>query len=347
MANQAPRPRPLFRLPTIAQEATPVPAPAPAPAPAPPTEPRPPVARPRIRPLIPAIAAIVPVATTASIPSSPTPRASSSSEVPIVAFSSSVQTSPSAKSFGPSSSDATSLAPKAAPSPSSAPTSSISKAAAPQISSTTNTATSTPTTRVPSPVPPPKTIEPTVQTSPQSPNPKSSALPSPVLTLLPSQLKSQTELEQKIPMEVQEKTVVFQRTIGGEEVSNENETKEKGKSSGKTILDSMEAGVRVISIAGENKGASMKLFQSATKHEVAHKNKNPKTKSHGSDSKSGTDSNKEGNPKKNKSHKGKVTSSQPMSAFVNNNVQGINSSILYNCSCTHHDPGVHLALSRN
>ncbi|KAG2720602.1 hypothetical protein I3760_02G043000 [Carya illinoinensis] len=327
MANQPPRPRPLLNLPTIARQATLVSAPAP------PTEPRPPMVQPRIRPLIPAIAATVPVATTGSIPSSPTPRASASSEVPIVAFSSSVQSSPSAKSLGPSSSDATSLAPKTAP---------------PQTSSTTNIiATSTPMTRVPSPVLPPKTSEPTVQTSPQSPKPKPSTLPPPVVTLLPSQLKSQTEFEQKIPMEVQEKTVVFQKTIGDEEVSNENETKEKGKSSGKTILDSVEPGMRVISIAGENKGAFMKLIQSPKKHEVVDKNKNSKTKSHGSDSKSGTDSNKEGNPKNNKSHKGKVTSSRPMNSFVNNNVQGINSSILYNCSYTHHDPGMHLDLSRN
>ncbi|KAG7990623.1 hypothetical protein I3843_02G034200 [Carya illinoinensis] len=91
----------------------------------------------------------------------------------------------------------------------------------------------------------------------------------------------------------------------------------------------------------------MKLIQSPEKFEVADKNKNPKTKSHGSDLKSGTDSDKEGNPKNNKSHKGKVTSSWPMNSFVNNNVQDINSSILYNCSYTHHHPGMHLDLSRN
>ncbi|KAG6663716.1 hypothetical protein CIPAW_02G042900 [Carya illinoinensis] len=231
------------------QPPPPPPRPAPgvhSPAPTPPMEPRPLVVRPRIRPLIPAIAAIVPVATTGSIPSSPTPRASASFELSIVRLSSSVQSSPSAKSFGLSSSNETSLTPKTTPSP----------------------------------------------------------------------LSSQTKFEQKIPKEVQEKTVVLQKSIGEEEVSNENEINEKGKSSGKTILDSMEAGT-LISIAAENK--------------VVDKNKNLETKSHVSGSKSGTDSDKEGNLKKNKSHKEK----------------GINSSILYNCSYTHHHPGKHLDLFRN
>jgi hypothetical protein len=35
-----------------------------------------------------------------------------------------------------------------------------------------------------------------------------------------------------------------------------------------------------------------------------------------------------------------------MNAFMNSNVQSIHNSILYISSLTHHDPGVHLALSR-
>lgn len=140
---------------------------------------------------------------------------------------------------------------------------------------------------------------------------------------------------------------------GKQEVSKELETKEIEKHNlKKNIMDSEEVGMRVITIAGENKGAFMELIQSPKKHVVGdrshpNKNGNPKMRSHGSESESySTSSDKEGNSKKDKSHKGKVTSSLPMSAFMNSNVQSINNSILYNCTCTHHDPGVHLALSR-
>ncbi|KAF5451787.1 hypothetical protein F2P56_026859 [Juglans regia] len=195
---------------------------------------------------------------------------------------------------------------------------------------------------------PPKTIEPIVQTLPQSPKPKPTTPPPSALTILSSQLQSQCQLEQKIQMEVQQKDVVVQiKTIGKEEVSKENETKETVKSSCKNILNLEEVGMRVITIAGENKGAFMKLIQSSKKHEVVHKNENPKTKSHGNDWESTSSDKAVGNLKKNKSHEGKVTSSMPKRAFVNSNVQCVNNSILYNCSCTHHDPGVHLALSRN
>ncbi|XP_052194276.1 lysine-rich arabinogalactan protein 19-like [Diospyros lotus] len=47
---------------------------------------------------------------------------------------------------------------------------------------------------------------------------------------------------------------------------------------------------------------------------------------------------------KDKSYKAMNNSSPPMSAFMNSNVQGVNNSILYNCSYRHHDPGVHCSL---
>ncbi|KAG6725670.1 hypothetical protein I3842_02G043300 [Carya illinoinensis] len=205
------------------------------------------------------------------------------------------------------------------------------------------------TARVPSPIQPPKTIQPIVEPLPQSPKPKSTAPPPSALTILPSQLKSQGELEQKIPTDVLQKDVVVRKTIGKKEVSKENKTKEMVKSSCKNILDLEEVGMRVITISGENRGAFMKVIQSASKkHEVVHRNENPKTESHGNDWENSTSSDEAvGNLKKDKSHKGKVTSSMPMRAFVNSNVQSINNSILYNSSCTHNDPGVHLDFSSN
>ncbi|KAF5451788.1 hypothetical protein F2P56_026860 [Juglans regia] len=401
MSNQPTQPRPLFRLPSIARPNQAPAAPAPAPAPATVPEPRPPIVRSTFRPLagpsqptqsqeptpppstatrpvIPAVAsqppppappsngAPVPAANTRSVPSSPTGRVSApSASVPVIKPTSSVPSSPQAKVAAPSSS---------------VPTSPVDKAPlqAQTLSSTTVVpSTTTTTARVPTPIPPPKTINPVVQTTPKSPKPKPTAPPPSPLILPPSQLKSEVESEQNIPMAVEQKTVLIQKTIdkpkpwhggngdsqkengefykpnnvpiGKEEASKEVQAKEiKEKSKGKKNWDSEEMGMRVITIAGENKGAFMELIQSKKKHEaVVDKKGNDKTQSHGSESESiRSSSDKEGNPKKEKGHRGKVTGSKPMSSFMNSNVQSVNNSILYNCSCTHHDPGVHLSLSR-
>ena len=53
----------------------------------------------------------------------------------------------------------------------------------------------------------------------------------------------------------------------------------------------------------------------------------------------------EGKKKATKNHKAN-NSNLPMRAFINSNVQMINNSIVYNSTATHHDPGVHLKISR-
>jgi hypothetical protein len=219
--------------------------------------------------------------------------------------------------------------------------------------------------------------KPAAETPPKTFKPTTAPPPSP-LNLPPSQFKlTETEPEQKIPMEAEQKTVLVQKTIErpkpwigtgyGDSQREHGETynkpsiirngqqgvetnKEKEKGSHKKVSDSEEMGMRVITIAGENKGASMELIHSPNKHDphYLHKKGNPKSGTRGSDqSESYSSSDKEGNPKKDKSaQKGKATNSVPMNAFMNSNVQSINNSILYNSSLTHHDPGVHLALSR-
>lgn len=135
----------------------------------------------------------------------------------------------------------------------------------------------------------------------------------------------------------------------------------------KLSSDSEEAsGMRVITLAGDNKGAYMELMRSPNKHheqrgehshylfKKGHNGKSAQTVgSHESDKSysSSSSSGEEGKPKmKDKSHhkgiKAGSSSQLPLSSFTNSNVQGINNSIVYNSSCTHHDPGVHLALTR-
>lgn len=111
--------------------------------------------------------------------------------------------------------------------------------------------------------------------------------------------------------------------------------------------------MKVITIAGENKGATMELTRSPKHPPPHHLKASPTSKSNGQESRistlPGSSSSDEGDgkmKKKDKSHQWKFFTSPPMSAFMNSNVQGVNNSILYNSSCNHHDPGVHLALSR-
>lgn len=418
MANQPTPARPWFRLASIARPAAPTPTPAPAPAPAPAAapapEPRPPlVIRPTFRPLAPSqptqpqeptppppaaappasavapppAAAVTrpfatpapapapapvisarPIFSTSSVPSSPVQRVSA----PAAPSSTVSQVSqPQTRVSAPSS-----PVTKAVPSASSVRTSPIAKEAPTQSFPNVKAATTSYDTTAPSL----KTIKPAAQTPPQSPKPKPTAPPPSPLNLPPTRLKAETETEQKIPLEAEQKTVLVQKTIekpkpwlggnadsqwehsehykpsffhsGKQEGHKEVEIKEKD--SYKKLSDSEEAGTRVITIAGENKGAFMELIRSPKKLDGSDKSKSLQVKKgitttgiRGSDSESYSSSDKEGNPKKDKSQKGnKGTNSVPMNAFMNSNVQGVNNSIVYNSSYNHHDPGVHLTLTR-
>ncbi|KAJ7951355.1 vegetative cell wall protein gp1-like [Quillaja saponaria] len=124
----------------------------------------------------------------------------------------------------------------------------------------------------------------------------------------------------------------------------EIETKEKSLRKFK-LSDSEDVGMRVITLAGENKGAFMELTQTPQKQVGPHSHPFIKTIEGKLQSSSG--SSEDGSVKnKDKKNKGKTVTSPQMRAFMNSNVQGVNNSIIFNGSCTHHDPGVHLSLSR-
>ncbi|PWA76496.1 pirin-like protein [Artemisia annua] len=99
-------------------------------------------------------------------------------------------------------------------------------------------------------------------------------------------------------------------------------------------------GKSVITIAGDNQGASMKLTPfSHPKH--VHGNNvhihrhDPTTSKIGDTPK--TDSEAE--------NKRQNSNTLLRTSFLNSNVQGVNNSILYNSNIAHHDPGIHLTLS--
>jgi hypothetical protein len=111
---------------------------------------------------------------------------------------------------------------------------------------------------------------------------------------------------------------------------------------------------RVITIAGENKGAVMEILRSPQGNKTGGSGTHSSRVSHGTGEKgrrlqsSSSSSSDEGEGKKKttKNVPNKGNSNLPMKAFMNSNVQMINNSIVYNSTASHHDPGVHLKISR-
>ncbi|CAI8615775.1 unnamed protein product [Vicia faba] len=351
MANPPPV-RPWFRLTSIRPAPAPAPAPAPVPAPAPAPEPRPIMSLPAFR--------------TASAPSSPHNQPQPEEKKP-----EQTPSSPPHRILAPNSYSSSSPIHK--------PTQYSSSSSSPE--KTTNTS------RVPIPTQSPKTIKQNVLTPTHSPKAESIASPPSPLTLPPSQFKSQDE-RSKIPMEAEPKAVLVQKSHNGNnelhrethnnhsnssqygnkhsgngEFHRENQNHHNSSHHGnkhvsvkeretkeRKFSDSEDSGMRVITIAGENRGAYMELVQSQKKHEpnYLHKKGNlkPNTiKVDGSESESS--SVEEGKINKNdKNQKGRTKSSFPMAAYMNSNVQCVNNSLLFHASCSHHDPGVRVSLTK-
>ncbi|CAJ1976019.1 unnamed protein product [Sphenostylis stenocarpa] len=222
--------------------------------------------------------------------------------------------------------------------------------------------------RVPVPVSSPTHSPKTIKQSDRSPmhspdNNKTIAPPPSPLTLPPSQFNT----EPKIPEQPEPKTVLVQKTIdrirpwhngaaethknhgnahhGKHVTGKESESKEKGIH--KKLSDSEDSGMRVITIAGENRGAFMELLQSQKKPEAKYLHKKGTPSINVGEVESESSSAEDGSVnKKDKNQKGKTASSFPMAAYMNSNVQCVNNSLLYNTSCSHHDPGVRLSLSK-
>ncbi|KAL0428697.1 UNVERIFIED_CONTAM: hypothetical protein Sradi_0495700 [Sesamum radiatum] len=142
---------------------------------------------------------------------------------------------------------------------------------------------------------------------------------------------------------IEQKSVLVQETIDKPTKMHnagswKREATKKDKSTGKKLLsDSEDFGMRVITLAGENKGAVMELTTS-------HK------KTQSKNAKAGYQSNRESGEEGKHNYDDKeaktTVQSQPMTAFLNSNVQGVNNSILFNATCRFNDPGIHLSLTR-
>lgn len=205
----------------------------------------------------------------------------------------------------------------------------------------------------------PKAEKPWVESPPQPSNKEKllSYPPSPLALPPAAQIKAGSDQLEPIPAEIEQKTILMQEkekkasngyvirsshseiSKGNSAAAQQQQVKLREARKGKVMntykkqnSDSEEYGSRVVTLAGENKGAIMEL--------------SPSRKKNGSWSNRGHKLEEGISKKKDEKHKGWGTETVPMDAFVNCNVQGVNNSILYNCSCTHNDPGVHLALSK-
>uniref|UniRef100_A0A1J3ICQ6 Uncharacterized protein n=1 Tax=Noccaea caerulescens TaxID=107243 RepID=A0A1J3ICQ6_NOCCA len=112
-------------------------------------------------------------------------------------------------------------------------------------------------------------------------------------------------------------------------------------------------GTRVITIAGENKGAVMEILRSPSSNKTGGSGTHSRVLNSAGEkgrrlqsSSSSSSDEGEGKKKTTKNPNKGNHSNLPMKAFMNSNVQMINNSIVYNSTATHHDPGVHLKISR-
>ncbi|RVW95420.1 hypothetical protein VitviT2T_023686 [Vitis vinifera] len=310
---------------------------------------------------------------TSSVPTSPVQKVVTTSAFPATTLSS-VPTSPVPKS------------PKTSASSSSVPTSPTTKVISTIPTITTSTTTViTESITVPAPAPePPQAQAPSpgrawaralapapllsrlpAQTTPPSEKVKPHAPPPSPLTLPPAQPKPAPEpIEQKTVV-IEKPKSPFRPSIGGLQSNVGDSVKpsivpgyeksEPGTKDQKVNLkkaDSEDASLKIITLAGDNTGAVMELSP-ARKKPDPEGNSNPLVKKTdlktwlgtklGSDASS---SDEEKSKKKDKAHNKMGTPLPPMNAFTNSNVQAVNNSILFNTSCNHHDPGVHVFFTR-
>ncbi|KAE8646789.1 probable serine/threonine-protein kinase samkC isoform X2 [Cucumis sativus] len=130
----------------------------------------------------------------------------------------------------------------------------------------------------------------------------------------------------------------------GDRDEKETSSKKKGATIGgnnnykRTAFDH-DNNTRVITMAGENKGAFMEINLSSEKNNSRHQQQQQIQDNNT------VVSVKDSNKSINKTKGIKTRNVLPMRAFFNSNVQGINNSILMDSKFSHHDPGIHLVFS--
>ncbi|KAK1369889.1 putative vegetative cell wall protein gp1-like [Heracleum sosnowskyi] len=381
MASQQPPARPWFRLATMAARSAPPPQPDPVPQPrpsairpafratqtqepapsapqAPVSEPPPPVATIQVPPTPVAPVTRSPLTAPAPAPTTPSSPITTATPAPSPIITKSPSTT---NRSSPSTLFPVSAAPKATPSPiiPLPSSSSISESPKPKVPSLSRAAVYSPA---------PKTISQAQASAPKQSPYEAGSINAPATNSpsFPKPLKSDSEQGQKYPLEFEQKAVLVQETKekpklytseprdtenphkGDREASKKPHHKDKGNH--KNTSNPNSSGMRVITVAGDNKGAIMELRPSRRNQDFGNSPGNfPgkfRTWGEGENSRSdSSSSSEEGKSKKDGKHKESMTKALSL-PYVNSNVQAVNNSILFNATCTHHDPGVHISVSR-
>ncbi|KAG7028529.1 hypothetical protein SDJN02_09710 [Cucurbita argyrosperma subsp. argyrosperma] len=205
-------------------------------------------------------------------------------------------------------------------------------------------------TRVPSPPPPKDELSPPVspakkypdrlsQTSPlQSPSRslRTSPPPPPPLALPPTHFTAavnRTTTQPRIQPEVEKKSIVYNKTVERPVKSDRLSEYGSGKPHEK------QKAAESINLAGHNVGAVMEIDKSSVGHRLGGETVR-KNETEGGDL--GRDGKEEKKKKEKKEKKETKEKKVPMTAFMNSNFQSVNNSVLYDSSCSHRDPGLHL-----
>ncbi|KAG2290524.1 hypothetical protein Bca4012_034841 [Brassica carinata] len=205
-------------------------------------------------------------------------------------------------------------------------------------------------TSPPSPAHSTRSVKPESGTSRKAPSPR--VLPP--YSLPPPQLHSERETTQKNILTA-EKTNQLQEPNLHNQNHNHNHQGNNPKKTPRQPSYSESENImrtRVITIAGENKGAVMEIIRSPSGNKTGGAGTHPSRGFHGTGEKgrklqgSSSSSDEGEGKKKTTKNNNAYDNNLPMKAFINSNVQMINNSIVYNSTATHHDPGVHLKISR-
>ncbi|XP_060216941.1 extensin-like [Lycium barbarum] len=354
MSNQQ-RPFSWLRLAPFGRQMQPAPVPAPAPAPAPtatrrptafrapaPQPFRPPTPRPRptVRPPAPTVTS-PPPPTRALFPgiTTTTPRSPTPSTVP----------SSPAKSTPATSAPASPISKMAS---SSSPTSPTGTSTFLPITSSSfnlrSPETKKPTPYSPSPKPaasPPKTAPPATVTAPTTETtPVSSRMIKPLSESPPKYPKTKPLFHP--PTQARAAPQEEKKLMLGQEAAGNSKMNEKAAIDNKKVTEVKKLlPRRLVTLIGENKGAVMVLNPNSTKK--SHTNVfGGKSQTVGKKEEGNTVEGEMGSKKKKEDQSDMNTMEMEESTlFINNNVQGVNNSILDDSSLTHHDPGFHILFS--
>lgn len=171
--------------------------------------------------------------------------------------------------------------------------------------------------------------------------------------LRPAQAKTDNKHE---PI-IEQKTVLVQQTIEKPMKMSRAHKIDGTASNGKRepiehkqLPYSDESGVRLITLAGENKGAVMELSPANKKIYSLDKlhslRMNKDAKSQGPNGNQSSNESGEGGKSSNKDKSNRaVKMKYPSRSFLNSNIQGLNNSILYNSSFRHNDPGINISVA--